>query len=246
MRTIRGALLSLAAGIAITGLAVVGCGGKGSAAPDACSDGQACGDGGPPDGVGPATCGNVQPCGGDVIGNWTFVQECESPASFAAAAASFAAMAEQSWCVGQSLVAIGPAASGSLLFSAEGTYSLALVFGGTLDINYPASCLAGVSCDDATAGFQSQIADGTFPMPNVTSIACSGSSNCVCRAVVNVPRSDTGTFSVSGTILTLTAAGGGVTSKSYCVADKALHILDTAMRTSGQTDIDSDLVAMKQ
>jgi len=242
--TIAGALLLLSVG----GLAVVGCGGDGGA--DAtCGDGGPCGadgradatcaDGGPCGGDGgPApTCGKVQPCGGDVVGDWTFVEVCESAASIAALKADFAKMAAESWCVGQTLVGVEPAASGSLVFGADGTYSLALLYGGTLDINYPASCLAGLSCDDATAGFQSQIDAGAYPVPTVTSIACAGSSNCVCRATVDSPRSAAGTYSISsGSVLTFTATTGTTNTKSYCVEGNALHVLDTS----------SDLIAMKR
>ena len=235
--TVRGALLLLSAG----GLLVAGCSSDGGAAPK-CGDGQACGgDGGPP-----ATCGNVQPCGGDVVGGWKFTEDCESAASFAATAARFAMMAEQSWCVSQTLVGIGPEASGTIDFGADGSYSMALTFGGYLDINFPADCLAGVSCDDTTTGLQAQIDAGMFPMPNVTSIACSGSSSCVCRATVDVYRAEAGTFSLSGNVVTFAAAGGAVTNKSYCVVGSALHILDTSISAAGQTDVDSDLVAMKQ
>jgi hypothetical protein len=78
-------------------------GGGGDGGPTViCLNGQSCGaDGGPA-----ATCGKVPPCGGDVVGDWTFVEVCESAASIAASKASFATMAAQSWCVGQTLVAI--------------------------------------------------------------------------------------------------------------------------------------------
>ena len=71
------------------------------------------------------------------------------------------------------------------MLDAAGTYALDLMFGGSIDINFPASCMAGSSCDDATAGFQAQIEDGTFPIPSVTSIACAGSSSCLCHAGVD-------------------------------------------------------------
>lgn len=262
--TIRGAMLLLFAG----GLAVAGCGsdagaagtckmgqpcpgdggvdgaadGSGDAGPvTTCLNGQPCGgDGGPA-----ATCGKAPPCGGDVVGDWTFAEVCESNASVAASKASFATMAAQSWCVGQTLVGIESQASGSLVFDADGTYSLALRFGGYLDINYPPSCLAGLSCDDATAGFQSQVDDGSFPLRNVSSIACTGTSGCLCRATVDAANFEAGTYSVSGSVLTFTATNGAAIDKSYCVAGNGLHILKTSTGSLGQTVIENDLVAMK-
>ena len=234
------------------GLTVVGCSSDGARA--TCENGQPCGsdggpsgEGGPPaDGGLPATCGNVQPCAGDVVGNWTFTETCQSSARFAASAMKFSTMAEQTWCPGQTLVGIEPEASGSLMLAGDGTYTLAVAFGGYIDINYPASCIAGASCDDATAGFQAQIEAGSFPNPSVTSIACSGSSSCLCHAAVDGTQYASGTYAISGNVLTFTAATGVVTNKGYCVAGSTLHILDTSTGSTGQTAVDSDLVAMKQ
>src|SRR5262249_19823544 len=124
---------------------LLSCGGGGAASGDGgpTSDGGPAGDGGPA-----AACGPVQPCGGGVVGGWMFVEECESAASVAAMEANFATMAAQSWCVGQTLVGIEPRATGSLVFDAAGTYALDLTFSGFLDINLPAQCLAGLSCDE--------------------------------------------------------------------------------------------------
>jgi hypothetical protein len=229
------------------GLAVVGCGSDGG--PGAtCGNGKPCGADGGIDGIDDgavATCGSVQPCGGDVVGEWTFGSTCETSSGLAALKANFASMAASSWCPSQTIVAVGPEASGSLVFDAAGTYSLDLVFGGTVDINFPAQCLAGVTCDDTTAGLQAQIDDGTFPMPNVTSISCSGVSSCVCRETVNKPQYQSGTYVISGTDVLFAATTGAVTTRSYCVEGNALHLLETSPGSAGQIVIDSDLVSMK-
>ena len=241
--TIRAALLLLSAET----LMVAGCSSDSGARQ--CEGGPSCGidggvDGGSDDAP-VATCGNVQPCGGDVVGNWTFAEDCESAANFAASASSFSMMAAQSWCPGQTLVGRELIASGSLLFDAAGTYSLDLMYGGSLDIDFPAGCLAGVSCADTTAAFQAQIADGTYPMPNVTSIACTGASSCLCHAAVEVRRSEAGSYSTTSSVLTFMPAAGAVNNKSYCVVGSALHILDTSLGSTGQIEIGSDLVAKK-
>lgn len=249
--TMRGAMMLLSA----CGLVVAGCGGGGSASTcgngqpcsdggdgPACGDGQPCGDDG-----GPApACGRVQACGGDVVGNWMFVEECETTTGLAALRANFSMTAAQTWCPGQTLVGVEPQASGSVVFDASGRYALDLVFGGYLNINFPASCIAGVSCDDATAGFQAQIDAGTYPLANLTSITCSGSSNCLCRAAVYAPQSESGTYSISGSVLTFASTTGAVTDKSYCVEGSRLHILKTSLGSMAQTVIASDLVATKQ
>jgi hypothetical protein len=199
----------------------------------------------PDDGDAAPACGRVQPCGGDVVGDWTFTEDCNSAAHVAAIEADFAKMAEPTWCAIQKLVGIAPLASGSVRFGADGTYALDLVFGGTLDINYPASCLIGASCDETTAMLQAQIDAGTYPVPSVSSISCSGSSSCLCRATVDSPQSESGTYGISGSVLTLTAASGAVTNESFCIDGSALHLLGTSTGSTGQTDVDSDLVAMR-
>jgi len=212
-----------------------------------CGNGKTCGDGGldvSADGPAP-TCGSVQACGGDVVGNWTFGSVCETNSGVAALKATFASMAAASWCPSQTLVGVAPQASGSLVFDAAGIYTLDLVFGGTLDINFPAQCLAGVSCADTTAGLQAQIDDGTFQMPNVTSISCTGSSNCVCRANVDKPQYEAGTYVLSGGDVLFVATSGRATTKSYCVDGNTLHLLETSPGSTGQIVTDSDLVATK-
>src|SRR5512138_1601891 len=125
---LRGALLLLSAGLAEAGCSSDG--GRSDAGDggiDMAGDGVADVTG---DGAAPVTCGNVPPCGGDVVGDWTFVETCQSTVSVAASKARFATMAAQSWCVGQTLEATEPEVSGSLTLDAAGNYSLAIVFGG--------------------------------------------------------------------------------------------------------------------
>jgi hypothetical protein len=245
-------MLWLAAG----GLAAVtGCGSDSNVVAS-CGNGQPCGnDGGPDalsdvgeprdDGDAAASCGHVQPCGGDVVGDWTFTEVCNSASHVAAIEADFAKMAEPTWCAIQRLVGIDPLASGSLRFDAAGTYVLDLVFGGTLDIDYPASCLIGASCDETTTMLQDQIDAGTYPLPSVSSISCSGTSSCLCHATVNSLQSESGTYSISGSAMTLTAASGAVTNESFCIDGSALHLLGTSTGSTSQTIVDSDLSAMR-
>jgi hypothetical protein len=244
----RPAMALFVAGGLAAGLVVIGCGGGAAT----CGHGASCGgDGGPADGApvdgSPAgACGKVQPCGGDVVGDWKFVAVCQSVSNEAATAANFAANAANSWCVGQTLVGQSPAVSGSFSFDAAGSYALTLVSGGTIDISLPASCLAGLTCDDTSAGLQSQIDDGAFQMPHVTSIACSGSSSCVCRATIEAPHPETGTYTISGNVLNLSPSGAAPRNQSYCIEGTTLHLVDTSTGATRQTEIATDYVAIKQ
>ena len=155
-------------------------------------------------------------------------------------------MAAQSWCPSETLRGVVPMASGSMTFDASGAYSVSLAFGGSRDLNIPASCLSGVSCAAATTDFQSQIAAGTYPHSNVSSVSCSGSADCVCREMVSIPQSEAGTYSISGNLLALAASTGDQTVASFCVEGNSLHLLTTSAGATGQTVIRADLVAVKQ
>src|SRR4051812_26807114 len=194
------------------------------------------------DGSSGAPCGTVQPCGGDVVGRWMFTEACETSDGLAALQAQLAAMAAQSWCPTETLRGVAPVASGSLTFDASGAYSISLAFGGSRDLNIPASCLAGVSCAAATTDFQSQIAAGTSPHSNVSSVSCSGSTECLCRETVSVPQSEAGTYSISGNILTFAATTGDQTVSSFCVEGSSLHLVTASAEPTGQTVIRADLV----
>ena len=231
---------------------VAGCGGSGATG----GNGRGGSDGGsdpesdalPPSGDGGASlmCGSVQPCGGDVVGNWTFVEDCESPANVAAIKTAFANTVDPTWCAIATLTGIEPQASGSFLFDAAGNYSLDLTFAGFFDIEYPASCLVAFNCDDLTTELQSEIDAGVFPVPSASSVSCTGTSSCLCRAAVSSEQSQSGTYSVSGSVVTLYSTNGGVLPKSFCIAEDALHILGTSTGSTGQTTIDSDAIAVKQ
>jgi len=218
-----------------------GCGGGGGGRPGAGGAG-----GQPPDAGGPApSCGNVPPCGGAVAGEWTIQQQCDSAAHVAAAKADFATNVEPTWCAIATLLGISSEASGTVRFDAAGTYALDLAFGGSLNVNYPMSCLVSFNCDDLTAELQSEIAAGTYPVPSATSVSCSGSSSCLCHVAVSASRAESGTYATAGSLLVLTASSGAITSKGFCVQGNTLHILDASTSASGQTTVDSDVVATK-
>ena len=220
-------------------IAVPGCGGGGGA-------GAAGAGGQPPDAAAPApTCGNVPPCGGDVVGEWAIGQQCDSAAHVAATKADFAQNVEPTWCAIATLLGISSEASGTVRFDAAGTYALDLAFGGSLNVNYPMSCLVSFNCDDLTAELQSEIAAGTYPVPSATSVSCSGSSSCLCHVAVSASRAESGTYATAGSLLVLTSSSGAITSKGFCVQGNTLHILDASTSASGQTTVDSDVVATK-
>lgn len=202
--------------------------------------------GGCSDGTSSTDCGKVQPCGGDVVGHWKFVEDCEGAKVRAELADNFAMSVAQSWCPAQTLQGDHPMVSGSLVFDAGGTYAIAATVGGILDINIPASCLSGTTCAAVAAANQAQIAAGTYANPNATAVSCSGSADCSCHETLAAPQNEAGTYAVSGSVVTLTATDGTVSHLTVCVEGNDLHILGTSMSATGQTEVDADSIAVRQ
>jgi hypothetical protein len=190
-------------------------------------------------GSGAAHCGTTQPCGGDVVGAWSFQGTCQN---VAAASSDLAAT-----CPGASISASSVVLTGGLTFNADLTYAATNwheTFSGTQII--PLSCVTGaISCDDLSAT-ESDSSNGTTVSITTT---CTGTTVCSCRinGMLSV-ASDAGTYSIAGTALTMSGASTSG-NFSYCVEESRLHLVQvsTTMTTpTGQAVIKADVVLGKQ
>jgi hypothetical protein len=187
---------------------------------------------------GPPNCGAEQPCGGDVVGAWSFAGVCSN-----VSAASAEAMAA---CPGASIGAASTSLTGLLTFNADQTYTASNwheTF--SLTETVPLSCTGAVTCADGN-GTSSDTQNGETI--SVTS-TCTGTTVCTCRLSGTLSlTSDVGNYYITGTTLDMV---GPATSGTfpYCVEEKRLHLLalSTTMTTPmGQAVITSDIVAQKQ
>jgi hypothetical protein len=193
-----------------------------------------CGGGG-----GVASCGKVQPCGGDPVGTWKFAGQCANTAD------AF----DNEFCPTATTSVSGLSASGTTTFSADGTYTLNVTESGTVQMTIPSSCLTQngitLTCAQLQQSLQAAFADD--PDSPIKSATCSGSSSCSCALTMSSTTTENGTYTVDGTSLSLS---GGSGSGAFCVKDKELHLItvDTTMSmgTMGQVKISSDIVATKQ
>ena len=96
-----------------------------------------------------ASCG-VQPCGGDVAGNWRATSACADQASLDAA--FMGAIAD---CPSATLTSVHYAPSGTLMFGSSMTYTADITMGMSFTMNMPASCLQGQTCADVNTALQS-------------------------------------------------------------------------------------------
>jgi hypothetical protein len=186
-------------------------------------------------GSGAGTCG-VAPCGGDVVGSWQASSACVDHATLNR---DFMAGVMAS-CPTASIGAVNVTPSGTVTFAADMTLTGSLVASSTLEINLPAACNNGATCDQVTQVMQTII--GTN---GVTGVSCAGPGSCVCTIaqtmdIVAAP----GTWATSGTTLTLPGATAAGQNDPYCVQDSSLHLLDVDMAT--MMKVVADVVLTKQ
>ena len=130
-----------------------------------------CGD----DDGGSVDCSAITPCGGEVVGTWQFVGNCEG---------------EDPFCP-DLVVESTPSASGSFTFEAGGTYTTMSTLNGTSRARIPGSCIDGATmCSDLD--FEDQTCTGDI----ATACTCTTTYN-------NTQDSTSGTYTTSGTSITL-------------------------------------------
>jgi hypothetical protein len=184
------------------------------------------------------SCGKVQPCGGDVVGNWRISGACLD----SAALSMDIGMACPGATINISLVNV----SGSASFNADLTYTVTQSASFTAQETIPASCLTSggltLTCAQLDQQLQQQIAmdPSTFQ-----SARCSGSSSCTCTFTIAPQTStDTGTYTTSGTTLSITSSDGSTSSNGYCVQGNEFHIVQFDM-TMPMGKIQADTVLTK-
>lgn len=174
---------------------------------------------------GPPGCLQAQPCGGDVVGTWNFLGACTSPLFFSETNSEL-----QAACPGASVTAFDLAFSGTITYNADLTYSANA--NETIDVTemIPLSCLGFATC----AAVVSDSPD--------TTLTCTGTTVCTCHIRGSSPGIETGTYSLSGTNLTMVGPDGTSTD-AYCVENGRLHLMGIS-DTSGA--VVGDIVAQKQ
>ncbi|HXJ20232.1 MAG TPA: hypothetical protein VMT03_08365 [Polyangia bacterium] len=177
-----------------------------------------------------ASCGTVEPCGGNLVGTWSLNTACLS-------AAGLTAVAQQGSCSQEVVTDSKASISGISTFGSDLTYSISENLSFTLTFQMPASCAAGLDC----ATYGSYLSQSLAPGGSAT---CSGTTTCACVETNTELVSDSGTYVLSGSNATLTSSVSGNTStNSYCVQGSTIHLVTVA---ANQTTIQSDIVGQKQ
>jgi len=188
-----------------------------------------CGDG---KGSGaPAGCLQAQPCGGEVVGTWTFVGGCVNT----------------DLLVGD-LTAQCPAwttsatfdISGTATFGADLSYSLDGAETITITQNIPLSCTGFAGCADVQADLAASLTDAV--------VTCTGTTTCACVSTQSTPRRVlSGTYAASGSSIVLTQQTPSSATRNdvYCVQGNTLHLMSTVTQ-NGQMKIAIDGVLQRQ
>ncbi len=171
------------------------------------------------------TCG-VQPCGGDVVGEWKASSACANRALLNQSFLS----SIMGYCPDATLGAVSLKPIGTMSLRTDQTYTAALTMDATAVVNIPASCLAGQSCAAVSVLLQSALVG----QMGIQSANCTGSGSCNCTFKLSTDfENSSGTYTTSGTVLSLVATAGTTTTggSEYCVKDKSLHLVavDTTM-----------------
>jgi len=149
---------------------------------------------------------NSTACGGDVVGAWTYAGMCidtsQSPIE---------------GCTGGYTQYSEVTMSGTLDFSADGTYALAFgALSNSMLFHLPYECLDGSTCDEAAASF-----GGADCVDTGDACDCTFTNE-------GEPSEATGTWTVDGSTLSMLSDGGTQTTADFCAdADEMWMLPDT-------------------
>lgn len=168
------------------------------------------------------SCGKVEPCGGDVVGNWKSAGSCFDPAAvltqlgdrLAVACPTGATMTVTSSTLNRTI---------SSTFAAEGTYAGMSATTGTVGFDVPRACLGGRTCAELDPAFAPLIQPGVI----FDAASCTGDTTCACSFMQNLGDTQSGTYTVSGTVLeTMPSTASVPTPTNYCVSGNLMHFIN--------------------
>jgi hypothetical protein len=155
-------------------------------------------------------CSASNSCGGDLTGTWKTAGVCgvTTPSLLA------------ELCPQIAIDTGGLTITGTLGFqSSDMAYALTATLSGSLAAAVPASCLTntGTTCDELSADIDDVVG------PTLTATCTSASDGCDCTVTVpSLPLMASGAYATTGSMLTVTPAGGTAATGTYCATDSTL------------------------
>jgi hypothetical protein len=201
--------------IACAAAATAGCGdGKGSTGTSGVG-------GGGGSGGSAASCTGVETaCGGDVVGTWAIVKVCDL----------FLITPGTPLCTGIEYIQSALTETGTVTFGADGTVTEDLTGTGTLREVVPSTCFEVLgTCAEIDARYQMVVGQGVYTSAGCASAA---SGSCECSAAFRTTATVSGTYTTSGSTLTLMNTTNTSSPASYCVQGSTMG-LSVASQTGG-------------
>jgi hypothetical protein len=189
------------------------------------SGGSCGGDGG--------SCAMVANCGGDVVGDWTVTSSC----------ARGSGTVILNGCSTPVSVSESVKITGTLSFGSDLTYEAHGMISASESILYPAACLTTTQGVTITCDQRNQ----SLAVSGMATGKCTASNGgCSCNLTI-APRSldESGTYTVSGGILTTTPTGRAPVTTGYCVQGNRFDYTPTMPMTNGLA-VTGDVTLMRQ
>jgi hypothetical protein len=168
------------------------------------------------------SCGKVEPCGGDVVGNWKAAGSCFDPAAVLAQLGNEVGID----CPAGAMMTMTSSTLDrtiSATFAAEGTYAGMSATTGTLAFDVPRACVVGRTCADLDGALAPLIQPGVI----FDAASCTGDTTCSCSITENLGDTQSGTYTVSGSVLeTMPSTASVATRTNYCVSGNLMHFIN--------------------
>jgi len=187
----------------------------------------------------PATCGTVDPCGGDPTGTWKVLGGCLPSGNFDGGTPT---------CTQVQILTL--AFRGTMTFNADMTYTATNFTEDRAEVDTtPISCWGykQTTCAEEDKALKEGVA--AFPGGYAS---CTGSTTCACTVAQTGQTviGGSGTYSLNGNLINFATATSSYSGFSYCVQDGFFHLLSAESVTYGTgpptTVIGEDIVAQLQ
>jgi hypothetical protein len=158
-----------------------------------------------------SSCGVADTCGGDVVGIWTITDACTSTK----------ASDLSPNCPTGSIFVMDLHTSGTFDYRADMTYSWQATVSLTERMTLPRECLGTTTCAALSASFQAD--------PHFSSASCVASgTGCVCvLASASVSGTETGAYTTSAGVVTLTPTTRAPEQDNYCIKGSTMTVAST-------------------
>jgi hypothetical protein len=184
---------------------------------------------------GPNKCGQVQPCGGDVVGDWTIAGACVDPDAIT----NDDIESVKTLCPTLTYKTSYKASGSASFTSTNYIYDIQQTVTAIIDV--PASCLKNfnLTCADVDMLLEQQVGSGA----DAPTVNCSGSGGCTCILSAPANIAESGTYTTDGNSLYTTPTGSDAAEATpFCVDGSTLHVIQ--MNDEG-SDVVSDIIGKK-